>query len=84
MKPSTKLITAGSLVLALGACASQPTEVAEKAEDPKRGCVRETGTRIESEKKDECNGPDRIYTREDIERTNSITTGEAVRRMGVR
>ena len=82
MNTSNRLLTAGILALALGACASQPTEVAEESADPKRGCVSETGTRIE--KKDECNGPGRTYTREDLERSGGMTTGDAVRRMGVR
>lgn len=86
MNVTTKLFTAGSLALALGACATQPTEVAEKSADPKRGCVTDTGTRIEREegKKDECVGPGRTYTREDIERTGSVTTSDALRRAGVR
>jgi hypothetical protein len=86
MKPSTRLFTAGSLVLALGACASQPTEVAEKSAAPRKNCVTETGTRIESDKdkKDPCVGPGRTYTREDLERSGGVTTSEALRRSGVR
>lgn len=84
MKVSTKLLAAGSLALALGACATQPAEVAEKAAEPKRSCVSETGTRIERDKKDECIGPGRTYTREDLERTGGVTTSEALRRSGVR
>jgi outer membrane cobalamin receptor len=82
MNLSAKLFTAGSLALALGACATQPTEVAEKSADEK-SCVTETGTRIESAKKD-CQGPGRTYTREDIERTGGISTSEALRRLGTR
>jgi hypothetical protein len=84
MNMSTRLLTAGSLALALGACASQPTEVAEQSEQPKAGCVRETGTRIEHDDKDKCDGPGRTYTREDLERSGGISTGDAVKRLGVR
>jgi hypothetical protein len=86
MNIATKLFTAGSLALALGACASQPTEVAQKSEDAKAGCVRETGTHIErkEDKKEDCVAPGRTYTREDLERTGGITTNDALRRAGVR
>jgi hypothetical protein len=89
MNVATKLFTAGSLVLAvlaLGACATQPTEVAQKPEDAKAGCVRETGTHIERKegKKEDCVGPGRTYTREDLERTGGVTTSDALRRAGVR
>jgi len=85
MSLSTKLLISGSLALALGACASQPTEVAEKSAEPKAGCVSETGTRIErKDGKDAKCEPGRTYSREDIEHSGGITTGEALRRMGVR
>lgn len=79
----TKLLTLGTLTLVLGACASQPTEVAKSSAEPQRSCVRETGTRIEREK-DDCKGPGRTYTREDIDHSGAMTTGEAVRRAVVR
>jgi hypothetical protein len=84
MNASTKLLTAAGLALALGACASQPTEVADQSDPPKRSCVRETGTRIEHDDKKKCDGPGRTYTREDLERSGGISTGEAVKRLGVR
>lgn len=86
MNVTTKLFTAGSLALALGACATHPTEVAQNSDDAKARCVRETGTRIERKegKKEDCVGPGRAYTREDLERTGGITTNEALRRAGVR
>lgn len=84
---ASKLLTAGTLALALGACANQPTEVAEQAADQKRNCLHETGTRIEREKgkQDEClGGAGRSYTRDDLERSGGINTSESLRRLGVR
>jgi hypothetical protein len=83
MRAPTKLLAAGSLILALGACATQPTEVAEQAAGQKQ-CLRETGTRIDSRKGECVNGSGRSYTREEIERTGGNSTGEGLRRLGVR
>ena len=85
MNTATKLLTAGSLVLALGACASQPTQVAQQTEEAKKHCVRETGTYLKRDKEHECvNGPGRTYTREDMDRSGAMSTGEAIRRISIR
>lgn len=85
MNTATKLLTAGSLVLALGACASQPTQVAQQTDEPKKDCVRATGTHLERDKEHECViGPGRTYTREDMDRSGAMSTGDAIRRLRVR
>lgn len=67
----------------LAGCASAPP--AKVAQEPRvaPNCVRDTGTRIERADDDRCQ-PGRVYTREDLERSGGITTGEALKRIGVR
>jgi outer membrane cobalamin receptor len=67
----------------LAGCASAPTEVAKEAEVD-RACVRDTGTRIEQPEGKCVASPGRVYTREDLERSGGIGTGEALKRIGVR
>lgn len=67
----------------LAGCASAPP--AKVSQEPRvdRNCVRDTGTRIERADDDRCQ-PGRVYTREDLERSGGIGTGEALKRIGVR
>ncbi len=71
MKPVLILIAS---VLWLAACAGEPPKSAE-AEEQSR-CVRETGSRIPNEGRCE---PGRSYSRDEIERTGQMSTGEALR-----
>lgn len=69
--------------MALAACASTPpAQVAEKP-DVDRNCVRQTGSRIEKPEERLCQ-PGHVYTREDLERSGGISTGDALKRIGVR
>lgn len=78
---ATKLLSVGSLALALGACAGQPAQVAEKKAEVDRNCLRETGTRIKL-REDQC-APDRgrVYTNDDLQRTGAQTLNEAISRV---
>ena len=68
-------ICAAALLLALQGCASQ--EPKDQAQN--MNCVRDTGTRIAH---DGCTAaPGRSYTREDLERTGSTNTTEALQRL---
>lgn len=78
-----KLLTLGTLALALGACATQPTPAEDKVAQQEQ-CIRETGTRIELEQGKCQNVPGHAYSREDIERTGGVRTSDALKRLGVR
>jgi len=81
-----KLLTLGALgtlALALGACATQPTPAGDKVAEQEQ-CIRETGTRIEREQGKCQNVPGHAYSREDIERTGGVRTSDALKRLGVR
>lgn len=73
----------GMVLAALAGCASAPP--AQVAQEPKvdRNCVRDTGSRIEKSDDSLCQ-PGQVYTREDLERSGGITTGDALKRLRVR
>jgi hypothetical protein len=64
-------------LMMLGACASQPANQA-KAEDVDRHCLEETGSRIEREG---CAGHGRSVSRDELERSGGMTTGESLKRV---
>lgn len=75
----TVCIIASALIL--GACAGEQTRTTSATQEPaKAGCVSETGTRIEKQKGQGCEAG-RTYTREDLERSGAISTGEAIKRV---
>lgn len=75
----TVFIIASALLL--GACAGAPNRTTNAPQaSAKAGCVTETGTRIEKRDGERCEAG-RTYTREDLERSGGITTGEAIRRV---
>lgn len=68
--------------LALAACASQPgpreTDKAGMLAGESR-CLRETGSRMQRDGK--CVASGRVVTREELERSGGISTGEALNRV---
>jgi len=63
-------------VISPDAAATQP---------PEKGCVRESGTLIDKRDKNGCTGaPGQSYSREDIDRTGAIDTGDAIRKLSPR
>jgi outer membrane cobalamin receptor len=64
----------------VAACASAPPAKIAQEPEVKRNCVRETGTRIEKPDDGMCQ-PGRVYTREDLERSGGIGTGDALKRI---
>lgn len=49
---------------------------------PDAGCIRESGTLLRKRDKKGCTGaPGQSYSREQIDRTGAIDTGEAIRRL---
>lgn len=65
-----------------GCASAPPTKVAQEPEVD-RNCVRDTGTRIERPEDSLCQ-PGRVYSREDLERSGAISTGDALKRLGTR
>ena len=50
-----------------------------------KGCVRESGTVLDKRDKDGCTGaPGQSYSREDIDRTGAVDTGDAIRKLSPR
>ena len=83
---SFALITA--LTLGVASCATTPrqqsldaTKVAANQKPVSMiGCTHDTGSRIQR-KENECSGPGRTYTQEDLQRTGDINAADALRRL---
>lgn len=79
-----RLLIGASLALCLAACASTApgpgaaTPKAATADAPPAGCVADTATRILPSKPD-CAASGRSYTQEDLQRTGSADTAQALR-----
>jgi hypothetical protein len=81
------------LTIMVSGCATTPREtsvtdanrVASAKARPTAGCVNDTGSRIqrkdEQGKPDECRGPGRTYTQEDLQRTGDFNAADALRRL---
>ena len=68
--------------LLLAACASQPPSRKDAAlEDTPRHCLRSTGTQLPLREGQCVNGPGRVVTREDLERSGASSTAEALNRI---
>ena len=76
------------LMAVVSGCASTPRDaamtdanrVATAQAKPLTGCVNDTGSRIQR-KPEDCRGPGRTYSDEDLERTGQFNAADALRRL---
>lgn len=65
-------------VVLLAACAGQPAAQEAKAGSEDRHCLKDTGSKIEREG---CAGHGRTVSRDELERSGEMQTGEALKRI---
>ncbi len=76
-----KTVLLACVMLALGACASQPRNDAAAKDVADKNCLRETGTKIKRKEGDEHCIHGRVQTSDDLERSGAGTIGEALQRL---
>lgn len=73
-----------ALILSLAACASDPTATAHRGDPDPRICLKDTGSHIPrraDDPKDCVAAPGQSYSQQDLERTGSTDTAEALRKL---
>jgi hypothetical protein len=76
-----KTVLLACVMLALGACASQPGHQAAAKDLTDKNCLRDTGSRIKHKEGDERCVHGRVITSEDLEQSGPGTIGEILQRL---